>query len=68
MLEGESGLLCQVKDQQSLKQALETMLLKTPEERQAMGLAGRRHMEQSFSREKVVQQTLLAINQRLSLD
>lgn len=68
VLEGESGLLCQVKDRQSLKQALETMLLKTPEERQAMGLAGRRHMEQSFSRQKVVQETLLAISQRFSLD
>lgn len=65
VLDQQSGLLTEVRSQESLKQAIRTMLEKSDEERAAMGRAGRRHMEEHFSREAVVSQTLQALHERL---
>lgn len=60
--EGESGLLCQVKDSQSLYNCMEKMLEMPAQARAAMGLAGRRKMEQEFSREKVISRVIQALH------
>lgn len=58
---GENGLLCQVKDAQSLYGCMEQML-RTPRDRRcAMGQAGRRKMEREFDRDTVVSQVLNAL-------
>ena len=59
---GENGLLCQPKDTQSLYGCMERMLLMSPAERQAMGLAGRRKMELEFDRETVVARVLQTLH------
>lgn len=49
-----SGILCQPKSAESLVQALERMLELTSSEREAMGKAGRAHVEKSFDRNIVI--------------
>lgn len=49
-----SGILCQPKSAESLAQALERMLELTFSEREAMGKAGRAHVEKSFDRNIVI--------------
>lgn len=65
ILDQQSGLLSEVRNQDSLKQAIRTMLEKSREERAAMGRAGRKHMEEHFSRAAVVSQTLQALHERI---
>lgn len=50
----DSGMLCQPKSAESLAQALERMLELTFSEREAMGKAGRAHVEKSFDRNIVI--------------
>ena len=59
--EGESGLLCTAKDTDSLYAAMKTMLRTPREQREAMGLSGRRLMEERFEKQKVVAQTVRAM-------
>jgi galacturonosyltransferase len=59
--EGESGLLCTAKDTDSLYDAMKTMLHTPREQREAMGLSGRRLMEERFEKQKVVAQTVRAM-------
>lgn len=57
--DGKSGLLVKPKDTSSLVKAMETMLEKTKEEREAMGKEGRKKMEIVFDKEKVVEETII---------
>lgn len=56
-----SGILCRSQDTDSLYEAMERFLRLTPEAREAMGKAGRRHMEEVFDKKKVVAETLAAL-------
>ena len=53
-----SGLLCDPKNVDSLYKAMKKMILTGREEREQMGLAGRKHMEDVFDKEKVVAETI----------
>lgn len=57
-VEGVSGLLCQPKDADSLYNAMKRFCEIGNEERGAMGMAGRAHMEQVFDKKKVVAATM----------
>ena len=59
--DGVTGYLCQVRDEDSLYEKMEQMLLLGRDCREAMGLKGRRKMEQEFAKERVVDQTIRAI-------
>lgn len=59
--EGVTGLLCRVKDSDSLYEQMKKMALLSREERAHMGLAGRTKMERQFDKQKVVQNTICAI-------
>ncbi len=61
VLDGETGLLCQRADIESLVQCMERFLSLTTEERAAMGARGRKWMEQNFDRRDVVEMTVKAI-------
>lgn len=56
VIPGQSGFLCNVKDAISLEHALEKVILLSPQQRLAMGHESRRHMEESFAVEKVIEQ------------
>lgn len=56
-----SGFLCTPGDADSLYRAMKRFLQLSNEQRQAMGAAGRRHMEQVFDRRNVVRNTLDAL-------
>lgn len=53
-----SGFLCQPKDADSLYAAMKRFLALGQKDREAMGLAGRRHMEEVFDKKKVVAETM----------
>ncbi len=56
-----SGLLCQVRSGESLYERMKGFLQMTFSQREEMGKKGRLHMEQNFSREQIVAQTLDAV-------
>lgn len=56
-----TGLTCQAQDTESLYQAMKYFLAMPREDREEMGLAGRRRMEKRFARDDVVEQTLEAV-------
>ena len=58
VIEGVSGFLCKSKDPDSLYCAMKRFCELSYEQRREMGLAGRRHMESVFDREKVVEETV----------
>lgn len=58
VIEGKTGLLCRPKDTDSLYAQLRRFLMLSPEERAAMGQAGRAHMEAVFDKKKVVEETI----------
>lgn len=60
VLRNESGLLCTVKDKESLFEAMDAFMKLPREEREAMGQCGRRYMDE-FNKQKVVQNTVDAI-------
>ena len=53
-----SGLLCEPKNIDSLYTIMKKMTSISREEREQMGLAGRKHMEDVFDKEKVVADTI----------
>lgn len=61
VVEGESGLLCESKNAESLYAAMKKMCLLPREEREKMGLRGRRHMEDVFDKRVVVKNTVEAL-------
>lgn len=58
---GENGLLCKVKDKESLYKAMKKMVELTPEKRSSIGLNGRKKMEKEFDKEYVVERTINAL-------
>ncbi|MBQ8813386.1 MAG: glycosyltransferase family 4 protein [Lachnospiraceae bacterium] len=61
VIEGESGLLCEVKDAESLYEALKAFAALPREKRAAMGIRGRKHVEKRFEKSKVVEATIKAL-------
>jgi len=59
--EGVSGLLCKVKDADSLYEQMKKMALLSRQEREQMGIAGRKRMERQFDKKKVVEKTIRAV-------
>lgn len=59
--QGISGLLCPVKDRNALLYAMEDFLNLSKEEREVMGRAGRKYMEEQYDKEKVVKKTCRTI-------
>lgn len=58
VIEGQSGLLCRSQDADSLYEVMAQFLKLTPQQRCQMGLAGRKHMEQTFDKQKVIAETI----------
>ena len=56
--EGKSGFLAEAKDFESLYNAMKRFVMLSREERAAMGIAGRKHMESHFDKTIVVDKTL----------
>lgn len=56
-----NGLLVKPRNTASLVEAMEKMLKKTKEERETMGKEGRKKMEKSFNKEKVVRETIASL-------
>ena len=59
--EGVTGLLCTVRDADSLYAQMKKMALLSRSEREQMGLAARKKMERQFDKKAVVQSTIDAI-------
>ena len=59
--DGESGLLVKPRDTVSLAEAMEKMLKMSREQRKAMGKEGRKKMEETFDKEKVVKETITSL-------
>lgn len=53
-VEGISGIGFEPKNSKALIEAIDTILSKTMEERRQMGVAGRRHVEEKFNRQIVI--------------
>lgn len=60
---GESGLLFECKNTESLYDAMRSFLLLPYEKKRAMGIRGRKHMQQIFDKKKVVAETVRKINE-----
>lgn len=61
----ESGILCKPQDTQSLYQAMKSFLALPRQAREAMGIAGRQHMEAVFDKKRVVEMTMKALEDNL---
>lgn len=61
VIEGESGLLCEPKNADSLYRAMKGFIQLPYEKKAAMGIAGRQHMEDKFDKTKVVEETIAHI-------
>ena len=57
IIDGKTGLLCNVKDAKSLYEKMNEMIFKSNEEMKLMGKLGREHMISNFDKKKVVQKT-----------
>lgn len=58
VINGETGFLCKKKDSHDLYKAMKKFKELSYDERKAMGLAGRKHMEEVFDKQKVVYETI----------
>lgn len=58
VIDGESGLLCNVKDADDLYNKMEMFLNLSQNERAQMGKASRKHIEENFDKKKVVAETI----------
>ena len=61
VIEEKTGLLCAPQSADSLYEAMKAFLELPHGKREAMGLAGRAHMEQVFDKQVVVEQTISAL-------
>lgn len=61
VIDGVSGLLCESKNIDSLYQAMKRFQALIPEQREEMGIEGRKHMESVFDKRMVVKETLQGI-------
>ena len=57
VVEGKSGFLCEKQDAESLYGQMKRFVELSYEEKKAMGIAGRKHMEEVFDKRKVVEET-----------
>ena len=55
---GPADVFAEPQDEESLYEAMKKMAALDREDREAMGLAGRAHMEKVFDKKKVVEETL----------
>ena len=62
VVDGASGLLCQSKNEDSLYAAMKQFISLPYEKRAAMGIAGRKHMEENFDKKIIVAQTLKGLD------
>ncbi len=58
VIENISGFLCEKQDADSLYQAMKKFIRLPREQKEKMGMAGRKHMEQVFDKHKVVEATI----------
>ena len=58
VVDGESGLLCGVKDKEAVYEAMKLMLNYSADDRRNMGCTGHRLMEDKFEKKKVVAETV----------
>ncbi|MEL7597895.1 MAG: glycosyltransferase, partial [Clostridiaceae bacterium] len=58
IIEGESGLLCESKNANSLYEVMKQFVELPYEKKKQMGIVGRRHIEEAFDKEKVVEETI----------
>lgn len=58
VIDTESGMLCEPKNAESLYEAMKRFCALPAEKRKAMGLAGRKHMEEAFDKRQVVAETI----------
>ena len=61
VIEGKSGLLCEPKNADSLYKVMKAFIQLPHEKKAAMGIAGRRHMEDKFDKKKVVEETMRGV-------
>ena len=61
VVEGESGFLCEVRNEESLYRMMKQFISLPTEEREKMGIRGRRLMEEKFQKSKVVKETIEAL-------
>ena len=66
VIDGVSGMLCQPKNAESLYRSMKKMMEMDHAQREAMGRAGRRHMEEVFDKRSVVKETIARINEGAS--
>lgn len=62
VIKGMSGFTCEPKNVDSLYKVMKNMIGLSREEREKMGLAGRKHMESVFDKKKVVEKTVNVLN------
>ena len=62
--EGKTGYLCKKQDVDTLEEAMEKFILLTPNERETMGIEGRKKMEAEFDKKLIVNQTVDVITSR----
>ena len=55
---GVSGYLCDKQDTESLYQVMKQFTKLSYVQRKAMGLAGRKHMEEVFDKKKIIEETI----------
>ena len=65
VINGVSGLLCESKEEESLHDAMTKMMGMEKDERIAMGLEGRKHMEASFDKKVIVEKTMQRLIEKL---
>lgn len=65
--DGVNGFLCQARDARSLGGAMSRMLALAPEQRAAMGAAGRARMERDFDERIVIDRYLHAISEAIRM-
>ena len=63
--DGVSGFLCDKKNADNLYQVMKQFTKLSYDERKAMGLAGRKHMEEVFDKKKVVEDTISCFRKEL---
>lgn len=61
VIDGESGLLCQPGNADSLYEAMKTFLALRHEEKAAMGRRGREHMQDQFDKRIIVAKTIVGL-------
>ena len=62
VIDGETGLLCQSQNADSLYDAMKRFLALPTDERAQMGQSGRKHMDAVFDKKRVVADTMHALN------